>query len=910
MRKIILLLFTLSLTVFGQTTPTTQVKTMADLVALPIPTVNNRLTALVTGRLTENDGFGGTFYYQAGNTSFTNLGTIFKPAATSGRWVRQEQSPISLKWFGAVGDGSTDDTAAVASCVSFAMQRNSHVYVSGGTYKITDTILLNNASHLTIKGDGRNNSIFLCLTTNKPAFDIGNSFWTEIAGIGFQGGPNSGHAIRMVDPTFESGSFLPQHAYLHDLSIQGFLGTDVDYLGNSMPACGIYAVNALESKAEVITTFNGHIGMYFYKCYTPRVANCAFDTLDTAEIVDQTSEKMSIINCDLVGGPGTSGTFSLNVPGAILGTKLIDKGAIVVVDSAGTSISHCKFKNSYSQIVVASDFAPSIRDNWIRNDVQNGVLAYAPVFLDGNMFSPSFASPSTRREVNMLISASRIHAASIIKNNIFPFVGGGQEDCFIHFESTNLSYPGSIVISDNKFGEEVGLSNPTTFSSGVNVSGYLNFCEIAGNSARVPGNATITNMWDLSGATFLKDGLTMRNNTYQTIGGGAISTIVVPPTIGPYSILSNNITLLAGQNFVTVPTNLTYSIEPQGTLGGVTIKGGQHGLLLDGSEDGNVFIANNSGLRLFSGNIFLTNSFSIKSSLSGTTTDTPILSFTSANHTLVGAPQAVILNSTIGSIQLDFNATPVGIFDNDSTAGNTRFQVWDVSSNIIQRVRLGTLTGMSPTVKFLYVDGTSPNVFTIAALSAAITNGQSVGTGWPVFSSKSGQLLQFNNMTNDATLSSTLSGQNIIYSLPASGVSAASYAAPYVTFDTQGRATAAVASTNDTTIAITDTTSSVTTGPSKQTWFAPREFTLKDIRASVATQSSSGLVTVNVKKNGTTIFSTKLTIDANEDTSDTAATPYVFSTTAFAKDDKITFDIDTAGTGAVNLQVTMYKTYP
>jgi hypothetical protein len=74
----------------------------------------------------------------------------------------------------------------------------------------------------------------------------------------------------------------------------------------------------------------------------------------------------------------------------------------------------------------------------------------------------------------------------------------------------------------------------------------------------------------------------------------------------------------------------------------------------------------------------------------------------------------------------------------------------------------------------------------------------------------------------------------------------------------------------------------------------------------LATASTSGLPTVNIKKNGTTIFSTTLTIDANEKTSTTAATPAVLSTTTFADDDEITMDIDVAGTGAKGLKVTLY----
>ena len=56
-----------------------------------------------------------------------------------------------------------------------------------------------------------------------------------------------------------------------------------------------------------------------------------------------------------------------------------------------------------------------------------------------------------------------------------------------------------------------------------------------------------------------------------------------------------------------------------------------------------------------------------------------------------------------------------------------------------------------------------------------------------------------------------------------------------------------------------------------------RAGTIKEIRASLSVASSSGSVTVDVKKNGTSMFSTQLTIDVSELTSVTAAVPAVLT---------------------------------
>ncbi len=109
-------------------------------------------------------------------------------------------------------------------------------------------------------------------------------------------------------------------------------------------------------------------------------------------------------------------------------------------------------------------------------------------------------------------------------------------------------------------------------------------------------------------------------------------------------------------------------------------------------------------------------------------------------------------------------------------------------------------------------------------------------------------------------------------------------------------------------VAISDETTALTTGTAVITFRIPFACSMTALpRANVNTVSSSGLPTFNIKKNGTTIFSTNLTIDASEKTSVTAATPAALtsSPTTFADDDEITIDIVTAGTGTKGAKITL-----
>lgn len=111
-------------------------------------------------------------------------------------------------------------------------------------------------------------------------------------------------------------------------------------------------------------------------------------------------------------------------------------------------------------------------------------------------------------------------------------------------------------------------------------------------------------------------------------------------------------------------------------------------------------------------------------------------------------------------------------------------------------------------------------------------------------------------------------------------------------------------------ISVTDETSVITTGTAKRTFRMPFALTVSSVRASLNTVSSSGLVTVDINEGGSSILSTKLTIDANEKTSTTATTPPVISDTSLADDAEITIDIDGAGTGAIGLKVMIIGTRP
>lgn len=107
-------------------------------------------------------------------------------------------------------------------------------------------------------------------------------------------------------------------------------------------------------------------------------------------------------------------------------------------------------------------------------------------------------------------------------------------------------------------------------------------------------------------------------------------------------------------------------------------------------------------------------------------------------------------------------------------------------------------------------------------------------------------------------------------------------------------------------MACSDLGTDLTTGTAIGYLRFPFPFTLTQppIATLFDDQPSGSILTIDINKNGSSILSTKLTVDNTEFTSDTAATPPVVSGASFAKNDLLTVDIDQVGTsGAKGLQI-------
>jgi len=94
-------------------------------------------TVTINGYTSDGDGGGGIFYWDSSSTETDNGGTIIKASAiTTGRWIRLYSGAIKVAWFGAKGDGATDDTTALTNAHAIA---ESVEYKENKNYLISDT---------------------------------------------------------------------------------------------------------------------------------------------------------------------------------------------------------------------------------------------------------------------------------------------------------------------------------------------------------------------------------------------------------------------------------------------------------------------------------------------------------------------------------------------------------------------------------------------------------------------------------------------------------------------------------------------------------------------------------------------------------------------------------------------------
>lgn len=148
---------------------------VADYAALRAYVANNTTIINVTGYLVSAapSGIAGVFVRDDNDVSSADNGGTIIVASNGKRWKRQYDGLVSLDWFDAKGNGSTDDRAAVQAWVNFLTTNHVHGFAPAGNYRLVGKVDITGTYGWGVIGAGQEATVFTQATDNVPVFDLG-----------------------------------------------------------------------------------------------------------------------------------------------------------------------------------------------------------------------------------------------------------------------------------------------------------------------------------------------------------------------------------------------------------------------------------------------------------------------------------------------------------------------------------------------------------------------------------------------------------------------------------------------------------------------------------------------------------------------------------------------------------------
>lgn len=415
-------------------------------------------------------------------TTADNGGTVIVTAGGV-RYKRANVHGVCPEWFGAKGDGTTDDTAAFIAAFAVAMARATQVFANPtADYKLTSKIAITAGN---VQFDGRNCHITNAIsnaTAADPVFEISGSGVSnvQIGNFRLNGTANNGHVVAILGAL----STGPQFVTLDRIWVQSNAGTGKDNSGAAMPAQLLYCYGSMTIKLNKCVSYQSG-GVYADSALKLHISDSTIDSPPAGRLVYLKSCNGVLIDSGCVLNGGT--TDQVEVDGCrgvkVLGNRL--KGGTGRQFYAHGTSSAVAFSHNQQEVYTAT-----------ANAVE---------------FTTAVASPQA-------------------DGNVIEFINGtGSPLTFTKSGIALVDEPGGGTISTGvRFdGNSFIVNSLSTIASLISVGSSLNSVQrphIGSNTLAVLGggsSSTITKGIDLSANVI---GATVENNQYGAITGNTMTT--------------------------------------------------------------------------------------------------------------------------------------------------------------------------------------------------------------------------------------------------------------------------------------------------------------------------------------------------------------------------------------------------
>ena len=306
-------------------------------------------TIEVLGYYEKGDGGGGLFYWDYISTEADNGVTIIQATGiATGRWKRVYDNTINIKWFGAKGDNTFDNTLAIRNTIDYATTNKSSVFVPSGVYNINGILKITcsfigqdkNTTKLNFKNNGVKE---LSLTIEESNIEVSNL------------SIDNGCSNDPVDWTNNYDNFIGRYGARITGNREGLKISNLNISNTIMAGIAVYGVAKNSLFEDIYTSRNRGTfgdGFYFSSIDSCTVINCsAYDftrigfVTEITDVGDTIPVNSSFISCSAEYGHHQSISFGGGEYNA----------GIWCEHSTNINIDNCTFKNiTYHGVLVTS----------------------------------------------------------------------------------------------------------------------------------------------------------------------------------------------------------------------------------------------------------------------------------------------------------------------------------------------------------------------------------------------------------------------------------------------------------------------------------------------------------------------------------------------------------------------------